>query len=361
LLGAGLSVTFYADGWARTRAERAGCDFVEAPTGGAATAFYEATSTEDVTRIYDQLDRRLAPDLLGLLQQEGIAAVVTDSTSLGAALAAERSGLPWASLSTTPAEFTPQVRQAGAQYVASAAPLRAALGLPPSDAPTAEQIISPHLLLCTWSDGFDAELVPAQAHHLGPLFLSTPGGAADALAALPRDRPVVLLSTSSVAVAALEGCAEYIRDAAASVLESMDVVALVSASGTAPVAEAGRNLVSLPFVPHAQLLPRVDVMVSHGGWGSVGRALAHGIPLVLTPLALDQPWVAELCEARGVGISLDYDQLDEDALQQALERVLAPDSGYRRRAAAVQAELAEAMARGDAPGRLRELLVAHGP
>lgn len=366
LLEADLAVTFYADAWARSRAEAVGCDFVEAPTGDAAQAFYRATSTEDVTAVYAALDRRLAPHLLDLLRRDDACAVITDSTSLGAALAAERSGLPWASLSTTPAELTPAIREAGAQYLADAAPLREALGLPPSAAPTAEQLLSPRLVLCTWSRSFDAALVPPQARHIGPLFLRARGSDErfPALDDLDPGRPTVLLSTSSVAVAALEGCAEYIRDVAVSVLAELDVQALISTPGNASEPldlPDSDNLVRLPFVPHAVLLPRVDLMISHGGWGTVGRALAHGIPSVLTPLALDQPQVAGLCEACGVGIALDYEQLDEDSLREALGRMLAPGSAYPDRARAVQAELREAMARAEVAQRVRDLVAETGP
>lgn len=350
LLDAGLSVIFYADPWARARAEAVGCEFVEAPTDGAADAFYRATSTEDVTAVYAALDRRLASDLLGVLRRDDVGAVITDSTSLGAALAAEH---------------TPAVRGAGAQFLASSAPLREQLGLPPCAAPTAEQILSPRLVLCTWSASFDASLVPAQARHIGPLFLR-PRGTTEPpaeLEALDPQRPTVLLSTSSVAVEALEGCGAYIREVAVSVLAQLDVQALVSAPGNAaaerPVPPS-EDLIVLPFVPHALLLPKVDLMISHGGWGTVGRALAHGIPSVLTPLALDQPQVAELCEACGVGIALDYDELDEDSLQGALERMLAPESPFPRRAEALRIELRETMARGDAARLVCELMAEGG-
>ena len=43
------------------------------------------------------------------------------------------------------------------------------------------------------------------------------------------------------------------------------------------------------FVPQAEILPRCDAVVSHGGSGSVLGALAHGIPLVLLPIGADQP------------------------------------------------------------------------
>ena len=46
------------------------------------------------------------------------------------------------------------------------------------------------------------------------------------------------------------------------------------------------------YVPQASLLPRCDLVVSHGGSGSVIGALAHGVPMVLLPMGADQPFNA---------------------------------------------------------------------
>jgi UDP-glucoronosyl and UDP-glucosyl transferase len=35
------------------------------------------------------------------------------------------------------------------------------------------------------------------------------------------------------------------------------------------------------YIPHDRLLPKVDVMVTNGGYGAVQRALSMGVPLVV--------------------------------------------------------------------------------
>ena len=59
------------------------------------------------------------------------------------------------------------------------------------------------------------------------------------------------------------------------------------------------------FVPQAALLPHCDLVVSHGGSGSVLGALAHGLPMVLLPLGADQPLNAARCAALGAARVLD--------------------------------------------------------
>lgn len=34
------------------------------------------------------------------------------------------------------------------------------------------------------------------------------------------------------------------------------------------------------FIPYAQLMPKVDVLLTNGGFGSIRIALAHGVPIV---------------------------------------------------------------------------------
>ncbi|GAB2976397.1 glycosyltransferase [Saccharothrix stipae] len=92
------------------------------------------------------------------------------------------------------------------------------------------------------------------------------------------------------------------------------------------------------FVPQAEVLPHCDVVVSHGGSGSVVGALAHGLPVVLLPLGADQPQNAEQCLRLGVGQELDPVGATPGDVRDAVAEVLA-DPGYRRAAERVRAEI----------------------
>jgi UDP:flavonoid glycosyltransferase YjiC (YdhE family) len=90
----------------------------------------------------------------------------------------------------------------------------------------------------------------------------------------------------------------------------------------------------VPFTPMARLLSQVDVMVTHGGAGSVLSGLSRGLPLIVVPQAADQFIQAELVAAAGVGVAV---RPGED-LAPALDR--AADPAVRERARAVAAEIA---------------------
>ncbi|WP_432942896.1 glycosyltransferase [Kribbella sp. CA-253562] len=92
------------------------------------------------------------------------------------------------------------------------------------------------------------------------------------------------------------------------------------------------------FVPQDELLPHCDLVVSHGGSGSVLGALAHGLPSVVLPLGADQPHNAQRILDLGLGQVLDPVTLTPYDVTTAVTTVLA-DSNYRQAAEQLQAEL----------------------
>jgi UDP:flavonoid glycosyltransferase YjiC (YdhE family) len=58
------------------------------------------------------------------------------------------------------------------------------------------------------------------------------------------------------------------------------------------------------WVPQSLLLPHTDLVVSHGGSGTVIAALAHGLPQVVLAMGADQMHNADRVQALGVGRAL---------------------------------------------------------
>jgi UDP:flavonoid glycosyltransferase YjiC (YdhE family) len=93
------------------------------------------------------------------------------------------------------------------------------------------------------------------------------------------------------------------------------------------------------FVPQSEVLPSVDLVVSHGGSGSLLATLAHGLPSLLLPLGADQPHNARRVEELGLGQVLDAASTSPEAICSAVEELLA-DEATTERARAFAAELA---------------------
>ena len=107
------------------------------------------------------------------------------------------------------------------------------------------------------------------------------------------------------------------------------------------------------FIPYGALLPRVDVMITNGGWGGVLSALARGIPLVVAGGDLDKPEIAARVAWAGAGVNLRTGRPRPRAILAAWRRVSA-DPSYRTNAR----RLADSLAAHDGPREVVEHTMA---
>jgi UDP:flavonoid glycosyltransferase YjiC (YdhE family) len=103
------------------------------------------------------------------------------------------------------------------------------------------------------------------------------------------------------------------------------------------------------WVPQAELLPHVDVVVHHGGSGTTLGALAAGVPQLVLPQGADQFANAEALAGSGAAVRLLPGEAGADAIADRAGMLLR-DSGHRDAARAVAAEIA-AMPAPDALAR----------
>ena len=88
-------------------------------------------------------------------------------------------------------------------------------------------------------------------------------------------------------------------------------------------------------VPHDWLYPRVTAIVHHGGAGTTGAALRAGVPAVVVPFTVDQPFWASRVKSLGVGPTpIPRSRLTSSWLADALRRAVA-DEAMRARAMAL--------------------------
>jgi MGT family glycosyltransferase len=92
------------------------------------------------------------------------------------------------------------------------------------------------------------------------------------------------------------------------------------------------------FIAQEKLLPRCDLVVSHGGSGNVIGALANGLPMVLLPMGADQPDNAQRCVEIGTAQILDPITVTPPQVRATVSVTLA-EPGYRSRAGRVRDEI----------------------
>jgi len=107
----------------------------------------------------------------------------------------------------------------------------------------------------------------------------------------------------------------------------------------AAVAPADERVLVVDWLPQDELLDRVDVVLCHGGTGTVAGPLVHGVPLVIVPHGADQFANAARVVELGAGIALSPEDQDAEHIEAALAAVLA-DPRYRAAAQEVAAATA---------------------
>ena len=103
------------------------------------------------------------------------------------------------------------------------------------------------------------------------------------------------------------------------------------------------------WLSYARTMPRCDVVVCHGGHGTVARALASGCVVVVVPAAGDMAENAARVDWARVGIRVPRRMCTPRAIGLAVGRALAKP-GLRRRAREMSAWAASHDAPGHAAG-----------
>lgn len=119
------------------------------------------------------------------------------------------------------------------------------------------------------------------------------------------------------------------------------VVATIGRGSPDALGPLPANARAATFIPYNELMPRVDVFVTNGGFGGLGHALAHGVPIVVAGDTEDKVETSNRVEWSGVGVNLHTGQPTAAQVAEAVDRVLAEPS-FRARARGIQAEIAAA-------------------
>mmetsp|Transcript_44395 Transcript_44395/g.96463 ORF Transcript_44395/g.96463 Transcript_44395/m.96463 type:complete len:514 (-) Transcript_44395:123-1664(-) len=112
---------------------------------------------------------------------------------------------------------------------------------------------------------------------------------------------------------------------------------------TGPQSDALEGLPDIPAnfdlrqaLPQLEMLPKCDLMVTHGGSNSIHEALYYGIPLVVVPIFGDQPVNADAVERTSAGVSFRHPlkSLTSAALREATRKMLEEEGDNSHRSSA---------------------------
>ncbi|WP_420111501.1 nucleotide disphospho-sugar-binding domain-containing protein, partial [Pseudactinotalea sp.] len=253
-------------------------------------------------------------------------AVVTSFVAVGAMMAAEAAALPFAVLIPNvypmPAAGIPpfglglapvrgpfgrlrdrvvtagSTRMLGRYALGPLNEVRAGYGLPPLTSPWGQHQRAQRQLVLTAAEfDFPGDLPPT-VRYVGPV-LDDPAWASGDWSPPAGEGPFVLVAMSSTFQDHVD-CLQRVADA----LAAAGVRGLVT-TGPAVAPEQVRGSSDVAVVssaPHAAVLPHADLVVTHGGHGTLMMALAADRPMVVMPHGRDQGDNARRLTERGAAV-----------------------------------------------------------
>lgn len=168
------------------------------------------------------------------------------------------------------------------------------------------------------------EPAPPNLTHVGPVFEERQTGSWDP--PWPDDDRSLAVVTMGSTYMRQE---ELLTRAAGALGEvGMRVLVLTGSELAADELElTGPEIVVRDFVPHSAVLPQADLVVTHGGMGTLMAAFAAAVPVLCMPLGRDQRHNAELVAELGLGGVLAPDAPPEQIREAA--RAILGTPGFR--------------------------------
>jgi UDP:flavonoid glycosyltransferase YjiC (YdhE family) len=156
---------------------------------------------------------------------------------------------------------------------------------------------------------------PAHVKVTGPLFFELPGEEVE----LPEgEGPLVVVAPSTsqdpeceLLRVALEGLAE----------EPVRVLATTNRHRPERPIEVPPNAVLVDWMLYSQVMPAADVVICHGGHGTVARSLAAGAPVLVCPFVGDMAENAARVAWSGAGLSVPRRLLSRRAVRLAVREL----------------------------------------
>jgi MGT family glycosyltransferase len=205
--------------------------------------------------------------------------------------------------------------------------VRAELGLPPT-ARTFATISDELVLVGTFPQLEYPRRWPGHVHVTGPWLFEPPHPPVE----IPHDdRPLVVVAAST----AQDEKLDVVRTAL-DALADEPLRLLVTLSGRREEwhDEPPANATLVDWIPYAQVLQHASLVVSNGGHGTVARALAEGVPLIVRPAGTDQGENGARVAWARAGLMLPRGVFGRASLRLAVRRVLG-DGGFAERARAL--------------------------
>ncbi len=217
----------------------------------------------------------------------------------------------------------------------------ASLGYPALPCPILEAMTAmPDLYLHAGIESFEYPGLDSKVQYIGAL--PSPAGQPtlpEWWQHLDRSKRLVLVTQGTIAN---RDFGQVIAPALVALGDRKDVTIIVTTGGqptaSIPVAiPANARIAS--FLPYAEIMPEIDLLITNGGYGTVNMAISHGIPIISAGLTEDKEEVSAHVQWSGAGIDMRTNQATPEAIRDAVDEIFTQPR-YRERAQQFSIEFA---------------------
>jgi UDP:flavonoid glycosyltransferase YjiC (YdhE family) len=150
-------------------------------------------------------------------------------------------------------------------------------------------------LVCDLPDLFPLRGAPQNYRCIGPLFHLGIGDEPDVLRFLEGSRKNILVTMGS------SGDMKKLSFLENSIFGDYSFIVAGNAEGGI----SPKNSLSKPFINNFSIMPKIDLVICHGGNGTIYQALSHGVPVLCLPANFECEWNSFRVQSCGLGEVID--------------------------------------------------------
>lgn len=157
--------------------------------------------------------------------------------------------------------------------------------------------------------------LPDNFYYIGPILWEPEIETPDWLKNLDPDRPTIYFTMGST------GYPRFFKKAI-ELFGDSKYQCIMTTGGMIEFSDMPKNFYVADYLPGNEIMKKSDVVVSHGGNGTIYQAMSYGVPIIGIPTWADQEFNLQRVEDMGIGILLSELRFEPKHLIEAVEAIL---------------------------------------
>jgi len=156
--------------------------------------------------------------------------------------------------------------------------------------------------------------LPDSFHYIGPIIWEPDIVSPKWLINLDNTKPTIYITMGST------GYPRFFEQAV-EIFGNSEYQCIMTTGGLIDLSDIPDNFFVADYLPGSEVMKKSDVVISHGGNGTIYQAMSHGVPIIGIPTWGDQEWNLQMVESMGIGIQLSELKFIPTDLSEAVEKI----------------------------------------